>query len=71
MAIVRHIKTDVLYRYLGDNKFRNLITGAEGFVKDEVAQKIFRINLEATELINENPIIEEMIKSLGLKFDNK
>lgn len=71
MAIVRHIKTDVLYRYLGDNKFRNLITGVEGFVKDEVAQKIFRINLEATELINENPIIEEMIKSLGLKFDNK
>lgn len=71
MPIVRNIQNNDLYRYLGGNKFRNLRTGKEGIIDDELAQKVFKINLEATELINENPIIEEIIKSLGLKFDNK
>ena len=70
MAIVRNIQNNDLYRYLGGNKFRNVRTGAEGAVDDEAAQKIFRINLEATEFLNEYPIVEEMIKTLNLKFDN-
>lgn len=69
MAIVRNIQNNDLYRYLGENKFRNLRTGKEGTVTDEMAKEIFKINLDATAIINENPIVETMIKQLNLKAD--
>lgn len=69
MAIVRNKKTDFAYRYLGDNVFKNIVTGVEGKVTDEAAQKTFVINLEATELCNEFPMIEELIMAAKLKFD--
>ena len=67
MCIVRNIQNNDFYRYLGENKFRNIRTGQEGVIDDEVAKKVFKINLEATEIFEEFPIIEEMIKSLNLK----
>jgi hypothetical protein len=70
MAIVRNIQNDDLYRYHGNNEFTNLRTGKRGVIDNDLAKKVFKINLEATELIEENPIIEEMIKRLNLKFDN-
>lgn len=70
MPIVRNIQNDDLYRYLGENKFRNIRTGKEGVIDDETAKKVFKINFEATEILNENPIIEEMIQRLNLKFHN-
>lgn len=69
MPVVRHIKTNDLYRFLGGNKFRNLRTGVEGEVSDEVAQKVFKINLEATELINEYPLLEKLIRAIDLKIE--
>jgi hypothetical protein len=69
MAIVKNKKTDFLYRYLGDNVFRNIATGVEGKVTDEAAQKTFAIHLEATELCEEYPLIEELIKAANLKYD--
>lgn len=69
MAIVRNIENNDLYRYLGGNKFRNIRTGNEGAVTDEQAQKIFKINIEATEILNEYPEVENLIKTLNLKFD--
>lgn len=68
--VVRNIQNSNLYFYEGENKFRNIATGKEGIVDDEAARKIFRFNVEATKMINEFPIIEEMIKMLNLKFDN-
>lgn len=68
-AIVRHKKTNILYRHLEGNKFRNLATGAEGEVSDEVAQRIFAISTDATELINQYPQIENLIKALNLKIE--
>lgn len=68
MPICRNIQNDDLYRYLGDNKFRNLRTGSEGCIEPEMAKNILKINLEATELLNENPLIEEMIERLKLKI---
>lgn len=67
--VVRNIKTSDLYFYLGENTFRNIRTGAEGKVTDEAAKKTFVINLEATEICNEYPLVEELIKSLNLKID--
>ena len=55
--------------YLGDNKFRNMRTGQEGYVSDEAAKNTFRISVEGTALYYENPEIENLIRSLGLKFD--
>ena len=68
--IVRNIQNNDLYFYEGENKFRNIRTGKSGVVDDEAARRVFKINIEATEIINEYPIIEKMIKTLSLKFDN-
>lgn len=70
MAIVRNIQNNDLYRYLGENKFRNIRTGHEGIIADEMARKVFKINVEMTFICEGNPIIEEMINKLGLKFNN-
>lgn len=67
-AIVRNVITNDLYEYIGDNKFMNLRTKKSGRVTDEAAAKTFKINLEATKLLNEYPLIGEMISRLNLKF---
>jgi len=67
--VVRNIQNGDLYFYLGENKFQNIRTGKDGVVDDETARKIFRINIEATEIINEYPLVGEMVKRLNLKFD--
>lgn len=69
MAIVRNIQNNQLYRYLGDNKFRNIVTGREGLVEDEKAREVFKINVEATGILNEYPLVEDLIEKLKLKID--
>lgn len=69
MAIVRNIQNNQLYRYLGGNKFRNIVTGKEGLVEDEKAREVFKINVEATAILNEYPLVEELIEKLKLKID--
>jgi len=67
--IVRNVKNNCLYEFVGGTKFRNLITGIEGDVPEEKAKEVFRINVEATALINEFPEIKNLIKSLNLRCD--
>lgn len=69
-GIVRNIQNDDLYLYLGDNEFKNLRTGKKGVVSDEMAKKVFVINVEATLLYHENPLLEDFIHHLNLKFDS-
>ena len=69
MAIVRNIQNNTFYRYLGDNKYRNLITGVEGEIAEELARKLFKINVEMTTLCEDFPDIEKLIQSLQLKAD--
>jgi hypothetical protein len=69
MAIVRNIQNNTFYRYLGDNKYRNLITGAEGEITEELARKIFKINVEMTSICEDFPDVEKLIQSLQLKAD--
>lgn len=68
--VVRNIFSNDLYSYNGENNFVNLRTLKSGSVTDEAAQKTFRINIEATEMINEYPMVEKMINVLNLKFYN-
>jgi hypothetical protein len=67
--VVRNVGTNDLYFYEGENVFKNIRTDKFGTVDDETARKVFKFNIEATELINEFPIIETMIKQLNLKAD--
>ena len=69
MAIVRNIQNNDLYRYLGNDVYFNIRTGGRGKIEPEMAEKMLKINLEATELCNEYPMIEELINALKLKFD--
>jgi hypothetical protein len=71
MAICRHITTNMLFRYLGNNVYENLYTGATGEIKPDHAQSIFKINLEATAIFNEYPMVEELVKRLKLVLDKK
>jgi hypothetical protein len=69
MAIVRNIQNNHLYRYLGGNRYRNIMTGVEGEIDEVVASRIFKINLELTDLCENFPNIEIMINKLKLKSD--
>ena len=69
MGIVRNIQNNDLYRYLGNDEYMNLRTGGTGKIEPDMAQKTLKVNLEATELCNEYPLIEELIFALKLKFD--
>jgi len=69
MAILRNIQNNHLYRYLGGNRYRNIMTGVEGEIGEDVAQKIFKINLELTEVCENFPNVEKLIHSLKLKID--
>jgi len=67
--VVRNIGTNDLYFYNGENNFENIRTGKSGVVDDEAARKVFKMNVEATEIINEYPEVGNLIKTLNLKFD--
>jgi hypothetical protein len=65
-AIVRNIKTNDLYIAHGENQYTNLRTGVKGLIQESTAQKVFAINLEATQILSDYPLIEEMIFRLKM-----
>lgn len=67
--VVRNIQNNDAYEYLGENRYKNLRTGKIGEVAEDLAQKVFKFNLELTTMMNESPEIEAMIQKLNLKFD--
>ncbi len=67
--VVRNLKTNDLYFYKGENEFQNIRTGVCGKVSDTAAQKTFGINPEMSILLNENPMIAEMINRLNLTYE--
>ena len=69
--VVRNVRSNDLYFYEGENKFTNIRTGKSGIVTEESARKTFNINLEATAILNEYPMVVEMIKKMQLIIENK
>jgi hypothetical protein len=67
--IVRNIQNNDAYKYLGGNRYKNIRTQKEGEVSEETAQKIFKVNIELTAMVNENPLVEDLIEALNLKID--
>ncbi len=68
--VCRNTQNNDAYFYCGQNKFLNIRTGQEGHVSDEVAAKVFVINVEASQILNEYPMAAELINKLCLKFNN-
>jgi len=69
MVVLRNIQNNQLYGHLGGNKYINIMTGAEGEVSEDMAKKIFKINLQATKMLNDFPVIQTLITELGLTID--
>lgn len=65
-AVVRNIQNNQLYKYIGGKTYVNMITGKSGEVADDVAKRIFKINLSATDILNRYPFVELLIKELEL-----
>lgn len=68
--VVRNIKNDMLYFYCGNDEYENIVTGKKGIVEPEVARKNFKLNIEATQMIFDNPNIADLIRSINLKMDS-
>lgn len=69
--VCRNKKTGELYLYKGDGMFKNIRTGTEGVIETELAQKILSVNVEATQMLNEYPILQEAINRLNLVMEYK
>lgn len=67
-AICYNKKTNHIYRHISGNKFKNLTTGAEGEMSDEIAQKVLTIGASASDICNKHPLVEELISRLKLKI---
>lgn len=65
-AVVRNTQNNQLYKYVGGTTYINVITGKTGEVSDDVAKRIFVINLPATDVLNKYPNVEYLIKKLEL-----
>lgn len=65
-AVVRNVQNNQLYKYVGGTTYINVMTGKSGEVPDDVAKRIFKINLAATDILNKYPNVELLIKELEL-----
>lgn len=70
MVVLRNIQNNQLYAHMGDNRYVNLITGVEGEVSEDMAKKVFKINLQATRMMHDFPSIQNLVSKLGLTIDN-
>lgn len=66
MEIFANIKNGCLYKKLEGAKYRNMATGVEGEISEEIAQRNLVKNESISKAISENPLIEEMILKLKL-----
>lgn len=66
-ALVVNKKTRVLYKYLGDDVYKNLVTGIEGKLLPEDAKKYFSIPARLNYMVHKNENVLSLIE-LGI-FD--
>ena len=68
-AVLKNVQNLDLYRHIKDNTFKNLRTGAEGEIPEELTNKILTIDFNATMLFNKYPLLEELVFKLKLKIE--
>lgn len=70
-AILRHVTTNTIYKHVENDLYKNLSTGKTGTIKPEQASRIFKLNVELTEMFAVNPVVELLIERLKLTPENK
>lgn len=68
-AVLRLKKNDDLFRHIEGDKYLNIRTQKEWEIPPEKASEIFVLNVEASILLNEYPMIEKLIASLKLTIE--
>ena len=68
-AVLKNVQNLDLYRHIKDNTFKNLRTGVEGEIPEELTNKILTIDFNATMLFNKYPLLEELVFKLKLKIE--
>lgn len=58
-----------IYMHMDGDVYKNLRTLKEGTISPELVCKVLKINVNASFLINEYPMISEMVHRLGLRLD--
>lgn len=67
--VVRNVQNNDLYFFNGGNSFTNIRTQKKGEINNELSEKVFKMNIEATQIINDYPIIANLINRLDLKIE--
>jgi hypothetical protein len=72
-AILRNInegrnKNDII-RHIEGNNYVNLTNGMRFTIDEDTAKDIFRLNVEATLMLNKHPHLEGLINRLKLKIE--
>lgn len=67
--VVRNVNTKDIYFYNGNNEFTNIRTNVTGKVSDAAAQKTFKINPELSIMLNEYPLIAELINKTQMMIE--
>lgn len=68
-ALVVAKKSRDIYIYHGDEKYENITTGNKGKIANEDANKVFSIPISLNKMVEKNPLIIDLIKSLNLKLE--
>ena len=68
-AVLKNVQNLDLYRHIKDNTFKNLRTGVEGEIPEELTNKILTIDFNSTMLFNKYPLLEELVFKLKLKIE--
>jgi len=58
------------YECLGGNRYRNIVSGAEGEVSDELAKTVFTISVPLSLACSVNPLVKKLINRLGLVIES-
>jgi hypothetical protein len=66
--IVSHKRSGEIYRYIGHETFENIRTKQTGTVSEELASKVFWMEADLSEMVNDHPQVIDLISSLNLKL---
>lgn len=65
-------KNNSIYQFKGSengkNEFENLTKGGSGLLTDEQSKRMFTIPVRLNVIVNENPLVLELIKKLNLSY---
>lgn len=68
-VLLKAKSTGDIYEYLGPQTYKNLSTGQQGTIDDEIVARVLVIPITLNEMQLKNPFLSEMISKMGLKME--